>query len=514
MNQILYNHIYEFIVDKPQFYDEYIFTQITNSLHVLVNSLYISCHALLHLLCFLSVIVFKIIFLSLPYVLKFGESVIEFHRTQLNPSDMIVEAIVLICLLLYLIFRERIKKAWTVLEARVAQRSREAAKLAPHVMFFSVSILLSYFGRKFLIPLSSPSVMPVFTILIPLYNSLVTLIRELPFKYREHLVLWVILGVYYATCTIIIQIPFITYIYDHFQLVHVFGLVIVIWIQTSHICADIVFDYANPIIHYYMSKVPIPDIAYTSNLISYLKYTGISERILLNIQGLLSDSIALIVCCVFVFMPTRLANIGVVLVALLLPAYKTSTIINNRLRKEIPRTPSPAASIEQDAPNSSVIERIGGFFSPKPKAKVEKKKSPSPQSPDDPDNKDNDVMRKWLEYWACIAFLLLLQSYKMRLWPSSMMILSLWLQNTYFQGAHVSYKFVYNATIGIIVYNKRSRSNPNGASNLTEVSASSGSISSSISSSSESSRDIITSDVRQSHSAPSDDLDLDERKQL
>ena len=51
-------------------------------------------------------------------------------------------------------------------------------QILPHVMFFAVAIFFAVVGRKFLKPLTSPTMLPVFTILLPLSKTITVIYKK------------------------------------------------------------------------------------------------------------------------------------------------------------------------------------------------------------------------------------------------------------------------------------------------------------------------------------------------
>lgn len=424
-----------YILNKAAIYDEVLLQELHFTLSELINGFSILGKALLSLVKLFLVFIFKVVFLSLPYLQKWTKTVVEFHKTQLTYKDMIFECVLIFSILFYIIFRQRIKMMWKKLENKVAQSSKSAATMAPHVLFFTLSLFFSYFGQKFLIPLSSKSCLPLFTTLVPLSRTITLLLRERTIDYKDNLVLWTILSVYYTFNIFVVQIPFFhhfsNYIFQLIPISQVMPLVIIIWIQTTPLCANLVYDYTQPILFHYVSKIPISQLfvsssgsggSVTSVIIPYLRFVGVSDRIQSYIKGLLSDTLTLAISLLFMFFPSRLAYVGVIIVCLLLPAYKSSLVVSDMVLLE-----NANATKVNRAMNSTDKQDIPEVV---------------------------QQLHKWLQYWVCMGLLLLMYWYHIRLWASSMMLTGLWLQNTYFEGANKVWVNGNSIIFGLVNYRR------------------------------------------------------------
>ena len=96
----------------------------------------------------------------------------EFHRTQLSHQELIFEAVIISLSLLLFILRKRISSNWKMFLVNLSEKSKFAAEAAPHLIYFGTSLILSIVGKKLLLPLTSRSIMPLFTTAIPLLTTL------------------------------------------------------------------------------------------------------------------------------------------------------------------------------------------------------------------------------------------------------------------------------------------------------------------------------------------------------
>lgn len=377
-----------FLSQDQAFYNLHIVSGISSSLVAIFTSFLKLSQAAVSLVYFSVLVCCKLIVLACPHLHVVGKAVVDFHRTQLTPRDLVVEFLCILIITLYLIFRKRIQRFWKRLMDQLAQKSRTAARLAPHVLFFTAALIISIFGRKFILPIASPSVFPMISILLPLFNTVQQLRRVQTNLYPSTLSLWIILASSFSIDAILGLIPFATGLISSIPMVRCLLLVVTVWIQASDVCSKMVFDAAAPLISYYAKRIPAVEMSKAipmDTLATGLRFVGAKPSHISMLRALLEDTIALVITLLLLFSPSPLATIGVVLVALLLPAYKSSNVLLSPARASAP---------------------------------------------------DVAEMKRWMEYWFCIGFLWLLRSYKIKLWPSIMMLCALWLQNSHFTGAH------------------------------------------------------------------------------
>lgn len=200
--------VYDFIVHDPHFYNEIVFRGLYESIFNFTFCIGNAIQAFSVVIYFLCIIILKLIFLSSPHLMSLGNAIIEFHKTQLGFWDMVVEAILIVTILLLLIFRKRIVNAWRRFEANLAKKSRTLARIFPHLLFFTTAALFSFFGQKFLLPLASTRALPLFTLVIPLVRTMNVMRLGQEASYRDVLVMWIVMSIYYSLCLLAESIPF------------------------------------------------------------------------------------------------------------------------------------------------------------------------------------------------------------------------------------------------------------------------------------------------------------------
>jgi hypothetical protein len=223
---------------------------------------------------YMVVSVVKVVVVNVPFVLVVLGRVVHFHRTQLTRADIAVEVALLSAIMLVVQYRTRMVAAWCRFERALEKRSRTAARVAPTVTFFSLAAAFSVLGRNFLDPLVAPSVLPLFTLVVPVLmgghflHGLASLQREdsLPAGTRQltvvqmtvQLTLWLILACYHGTATFCAALPLIERLNASLDWVRRFALVLLICILVSPDRATQLYDTAAPLARELSSQMPVP----------------------------------------------------------------------------------------------------------------------------------------------------------------------------------------------------------------------------------------------------------------
>jgi hypothetical protein len=189
-----------------------------------------------------------------------------------------------------------------------------------------------------------------------------------------------------------------------------------------------------------------------SHLLSALQFIGCPSSVLASIKGLLHDSGALLITLIFFFLPFNLSKIGVVIITLLLPAYKSSLVIVEAKANPIQK-PTSAPKMQTTKVGTSMVTSVMNWL------QISRPVQPlAPQTPHE------NRVQFWLEYWMCLATLLLLQSYNViQLWPNSQMVLCLWLQNSHFSGAAMIFQRTSRLYHDLVSYEKTRKPTPRAA---------------------------------------------------
>ena len=452
--------IYDYIIKPTDVYNQEIFYPVYVHTVELISSLRITFVNMFWILVYLLVIGLKIISCAFPHVIHALWEVADFHITQLSTIDIVLEFTVIFAIILFYIYRKRISTAWKHFETNLQQKSKLAAKWAPHVLFFSVSFLLSLIGRKLLKPLSSPSMLPIFTVVFPLLKTINILYRDLTANFTSMLSLWVILSAYHFLVIFCTALPFVSNILTYTPFLGEMTLVMSLWLQASHVCTDLVYAAIGPMLSKLIDDtIPMAKIGNAgsifSPMITALKVTGIlsdnGEQLL---TSLMQDSVAFFLTVVCLFMPSMFASIGLGLVAFILPAYKSSVVSSiqtikqgtiktpnrklhvpllGKVTKNKSDTSGSSAGGRNSVQQFSILSPFRGLFSP---SRVDNNASAIIFQ-------SNDAVppreKRWLEYWIVFSLLWLTHLYcpKIPFHTSLLMICSLYLQHSYFIGATV-----------------------------------------------------------------------------
>ena len=390
---------YEYVFSTASLYQEDIFSGLYDSFLLLGSSSLSTARAAVTIVMYILILVLKLAIMIFPHFLSTAQAVVEFHRTKLTYSDLLVEFVVIVLCLMFILLKKRIINQWQIFMRAVERKSKAAAAAAPHVAFFTFAIIFSVAGRKFLVYLTAPKVLPIITLLIPIYTTINSLQRVSADKssampsilkkqkiLKEKLTLWTVLAAYHTLATGLALISFSSRVSSIIPILRIVIMVILMWAQLSHRFADIVFDASVPFLKYLAKRIPSSNFGASqgNSVISVLKMMRLinvkHEHFLKSLQ---QDMIILIIASAFCFFPWTISYIGVIIVTLLFPAFKTS---------------------------NNILEVRGK------------------------NNTENDKIF-WLEYWICWGLLWCLRCYGYHLWPSVMLLTAVWLQHSYFRGA-------------------------------------------------------------------------------
>jgi len=278
---LLARDFYDYIANPGPVYNNAIFGALYSHVYALSAALLAVAASLLWVFAYLLAVALKLSVGFVPVLHEALRQIVEFHRTKLSATDIAIEAAVLLSLTLFLVYKRRILDAYKALERSVAQKSRVAARLFPHVLFFTLSTLVAVFGQKFLEPLSSPSVLPVFTLLVPVARTTMVLFRRSVSQYKHFLGLWVIVAAYYSVTTGCEMLPIDVAYY--LPVLRQLALVVAVWVQLSSVCTNLVLSNVGPFISSVVeNSIPLARLGKAVN----------TERLLsvLRTMGMLNDT--------------------------------------------------------------------------------------------------------------------------------------------------------------------------------------------------------------------------------
>jgi len=321
---------------------------------------------------------------AMPHVLFYSSKVVAFHREQLGWLDLLFEAVVIISLSAFYIFHGQIMAYIHKIEKQMAKSSRLAKTrthrmlgVAPHFAFFFVALLFGFLGRKFLAPVSSLRVLPLCSLVLPVVTTcwsclsvsarnpayvdmgLAALppaeLQRLASESRTKTLLWIVLMVYHGGATLLSLIPFSQYLLEKYlPFLRQIALVICVFTQISPLFSEIVFEVASPVLNWFAERIPSSSAEEERGVraLTFLSSMGIiTFRTESVVKALLVEGTSLLIMIFFCFLPTRLSNIGVVILALVLPGIRASTSI--KAWEQISATPSSTLRVRGSGSSSS-----------------------------------------------------------------------------------------------------------------------------------------------------------------
>jgi hypothetical protein len=444
---------YRFVLSTDSIYN----AELANGFNAAVVQLGTACvslvTAVLILWYYLVVALLKLSVMVFPHMIATGKAVVEFHRTKLSFTDVCVEVVAVVAVVAFLYFKRRLLAQWRVFEKYVAKKSKAAAMAAPHVAFFTLALVTSVVGRKFLVHVASESMLPVVTLLLPMYTTARDLYTAAgagagagagatydglatsdsdahlsdsggagaskrrasltPIKpprrevaWNQKLTLWVVLAAYHTLATCFSLVPFHGRIASLLPSARELAVVVILWAQLSSQFTDIVFDAAKPLLRALASRIPAAKFGASSgasvaSVLRMMKVITPAQETFL--KALAQDSFLVLLACPFIFMPWRFAYAGVVIVALLFPAFRSANIV---MGLEHGGAAKHGAVGSRVSVGSAAVDEVA-----------------------------LGETQRWLEYWICLGAMWAARCYGFRMWPSVMMLTALWLQHSWFRGA-------------------------------------------------------------------------------
>lgn len=403
---------YKYVFSTAAVYSEDIFTGLYVSFIRLGSSVVNAVSASIIIFMYLLLLVAKISVMAFPHILLTCQKVVIFHRTMLTSFDLLLEFSVIFTVMLFLILRKRIFNRWKLFEKSVAQRSKATADAAPHVAFFTFALILSIIGRKFIVHLTAPSLLPIITILIPICMTMTELNNvssniDNDFKAvlkrqnmtRRKLTQWVVLAAYHTAATGLSLVPFSARIASALPVGREVAAIVIIWVLLSHKFADIMFNASIPFLKYFSKSIPSSNFGTSGGtpFVSMLRMMKIVNAKYESIlKSLMQEAVIVMIAIGFIFTPWRITYVGVIIISLLFPAFKSSNILMQR------------------------------------------------------DLKNEEAKLFWLEYWICWGLMWMLRCYGFNIWPSIMLLTALWLQLSVFGGASLVFSFFGSNLVAIM----------------------------------------------------------------
>ena len=279
------------------------------------------------LLSYHTIVALKLLTISIPYLLLILDSVVQFHRTQLTTQDLLLEFVFASLLILFFTYRSHLTRQYKLMEKFISTKSKAAAQILPHLSFFSMAFLGAIIGQKFLHPLTSFKILPIFTLIIPVLSTLnVVLYHRKEPALMNQLRIWMILGCYHSMATFAAQLPFSTYLSHYLPYLREMVFIILLWVQISSVFTHVVFDLSSSYLRIMLRNVPSVDMGIASALdtiVLFLRSRGFSTYYLNMIRGLLADIPAFLISLLFCCTPTYISQVGINVVGIIIPLSKT-----------------------------------------------------------------------------------------------------------------------------------------------------------------------------------------------
>ena len=408
---------YNYIFNASGIYNEFIFEGLKSSLVAFILNFANVVVSISTFLLFIGIIVAKIFLLGLPYLKLFGAAVFDFHVNQLSVYDILIELSIILTLVLYILYRKRLHASWRKLENYVACRSKVAAKIAPHFLFFLFATILSVVGRNIIFPLATPGGLALITLVLPLFKTIRILYISNNLEFSSQLKVWVVLAVYHVAAETLRYIPYSTAVLGRLVVARAFVAIVTVWAQAFPFCANVVFESSAPVLERYTRLLPTLDVdakdGMTNKLLmafTAMRFIGIisaaqQEYLVSLSKGLLREGVTTVVAFVLCCTPYPIAFIGVMFVGFIFPAQKTMTWLlshQHRLTHE-----------------------------------------------------QKTVHMLLLDYWCCLATVWLMRCGGLVMWPSVTMLVLLWLQSSYLRGATLVRMYVTARVKALLDRHKR-----------------------------------------------------------
>lgn len=441
--------------------------------------------ALLYMLFYICLVLTKALIVIFPHAMKVVRSVYKFHRTQLTGKELVMEVIILTLAVLVWLFHSKISDLYSTTMKYIANKSKTAAKLAPHVFFFTTSLLLSVFGKKFIMPFTHLRVMPLFTLAVPAYTTfqfmrsplvnaghadgVADISRASLDALKARNVLWVAFAMLHSVTGFISLIPFMGRFASLLPVLKEFILVVSVWVQLSPKFTSVAFDtLVMPLLKYFSSVLPTDSVEATvsssgNSLFTILRTLRIlSESQVGFLKHFLQDGLASVLTLVFLFIPFPFNGVGEVVIAWVLPACRAAACVQRRSDggnrfdgKDTPmkatikafmspfrairnaltpsRNSTTAATTDRSTTTGAEAGTGAGAGDMNSTSVGAARAAASGMTPFE--QAQTNELRLWLDYWLCLAVIWVLRVYGISMWPKVSMLCALWMQHSYFRGA-------------------------------------------------------------------------------
>jgi hypothetical protein len=473
---------YEYVTTASSFYSEELFTELSEHSTAMLCAVLSAFLELCQALTCLLVLLIKIVTMLLPHLIALLRAVYEFHRTQLSVRDLIIEASVIALIIIVCIFEKQLKRLVKDIQRTVAEKSKIAAVLLPHILLLVSCTVASIALNKFIEPLTKPFAFHLLTLVVPLARTAMTLNLSNPpdGKYRMLMSMWVFLAVYHSLSLVAETFSFIAPIIVQMPFGKEIIFSILFSVQVIPGCADTTYSWIEPLLHSVLDNLlPVAKIGERagSGIGAVLRGSGlVRDSGVQFVVMLLQETILLGIVFISLFIPGPLNLLALALVGFILPAYKTSQVLS-RARTMNPLgspagTATPAAE-KSSARRSAALEKSQMQTPPSSVWKVLTSpftwgKTPDKKSEDDVSLRQLQTdQQHWLRYWVVfsVVCLIRLNGIYIPFKTTIVLLLSAYLQHTYLAGATKFLGSVSALVEIIILRNKKVQAERSGNSN-------------------------------------------------
>lgn len=324
-----FNEAKDFLALAETPYYKYIFLIKSAFFDLFHTALSLSLHLLLTFM--------KLILIAYPTAKATFVAIVEYHRSEFGLREYVIEFIIFMLLVLWRLYGREIKRVYELSIKQLNDKSRLAAMYIPITFYLTACILFTIMGSKIIVPLISPSRLPIITVLIPLFHILWSLQVKSKESVLVSLRLWCIIGTFHGLHMAIDTIPFALRIVRLLGLdksyVSVFGIVVLMSVQLNSSIASLVLNsFFNPVISYIERYVPTTSSAKTEGLIQAilqpLRFMNIVSKETIDMISTFSrDFIISVIALSSILMAYPLVNIGLLMIAFFIPVNRSSTFI-------------------------------------------------------------------------------------------------------------------------------------------------------------------------------------------
>lgn len=447
-----FDSFYEYVTTASSFYNEELFIALSEHSTALLCAVLSAFIELGQTLTCLLVLLLKIVTMLLPHLIALLRAVYDFHRTQLSVRDLLIEASVIVLIIIVCLYEKKLKRLVKEAQKMVAEKSKIAAALLPHILMLVFCAVVSIALNKFIEPLTKPFTFHLLTLFIPLVRTAIALRLSSPpdAEYRILMSIWAFLALYQSLSLVAETFSFILPIISQIPFGKEFIFSILFSVQVIPECAGIAYSWIEPLLHSVLDNLlPVAKLGERvgCGVGAVLRGSGlVGDNGVQFVVMFLQETVLLGIVFISLFIPSPLNLLALALVGFILPAYKTSQILSKVCTMNPMGSPTGAAistseknsarqsdAVEQQqmqTPSSSVWKVLSSPFA---WGKTPEKKS------------DNGVsLRKlqadqqhWLRYWTVFSVVYLIRLYGIYVpfKTTIVLLLSAYLQHVYLAGA-------------------------------------------------------------------------------